>query len=95
LREVEYGFLDKHLDILEQISPSRKVHLIETPTLIIQGDNDERVPLSESIQIYEKLQESGVPSKLVRFEDEGHGVVKRKNQIVEYQEIFQFLSEHL
>jgi dipeptidyl aminopeptidase/acylaminoacyl peptidase len=95
LREVEYGFLDKHAEFLESVSPSNKVHLVKTPTLIVQGDNDERVPLSESIQIYEKLQENGVASELLRFADEGHGVVKRKNQIIQYQTIFKFLEEHL
>ena len=95
IREVEYGFLDRDLEFLESVSPSNKVDLIKTPTLIVQGDNDERVPLSESIQMYEELQRRNIPSKLLRFEDEGHGVVKRKNQIIEYQAIFSFLETHL
>lgn len=95
IREVEYGFLDRDRDVLEQISPSRKVHLVQTPTLIIQGRNDERVPLSESEQIFDQLQVNNVPCQLVVFDDEGHGVTKRKNQIIQYQQIFEFLQTHL
>ena len=95
IREVEYGSLENDLKFLEKISPIRKVSLIQTPTIIIQGDNDERVPLSESIQIYEKLHENGVPTKLIRFADEGHGVVKMKNQIIQYQEILNFIANYI
>ena len=76
------------------VAGSNKVDKIKTPTIIIQGDNDERVPLSESIQMYEKLVQNETPSELVRFSDEGHGVVKRKNQIKMYQRIFSFLKSN-
>ena len=95
LREVEYGFLERDREFLESISPSNKIENVKSPILIIQGDNDERVPLSESIQMYEKLKEQNVPTQLLRFEDEGHGVIKRKNVIRQYKTIFEFLKTHL
>ena len=95
LREVEYGFLERDRDFLESISPSNKIENVKSPILIIQGDNDERVPLSESIQMYEKLKEQNIPTQLLRFEDEGHGVIKRKNVIKQYKIIFEFLKTHL
>lgn len=95
LREVEYGFLERDREFLESISPSNKIDNVKSPILIIQGDNDERVPLSESIQMYEKLKEQNIPTQLLRFEDEGHGVIKRKNVIKQYKIIFEFLKTHL
>ena len=95
LREVEYGFLERDKEFLESISPSNKIENVKSPILIIQGDNDERVPLSESIQMYEKLKEQNIPTQLLRFEDEGHGVIKRKNVIKQYKIIFEFLKTHL
>ena len=95
LREVEYGFLERDREFLESISPSNKIENVKSPILIIQGDNDERVPLSESIQMYEKLKEQNIPTQLLRFEDEGHGVIKRKNVIKQYKIIFEFLKTHL
>lgn len=95
LREVEYGSLEEDRQMLKTISPIHRVHLIKTPTLIIQGDNDERVPLSEALQIYEKLQENDVPTQLLRFGDEGHGIVKLKNRVVAYTEVLKFIEQHL
>ena len=82
-------------EFLESISPSNKIENVKSPILIIQGDNDERVPLSESIQMYEKLKDQNIPTQLLRFEDEGHGVIKRKNVIKQYKVIFEFLKTHL
>jgi protease II len=93
LREVEYGSLDEDLEILIKISPIHKINQVKAPTIVIQGDNDERVPLSEALQVYEKLKKNGVKTELLRFADEGHGVVKRNNQLVMYEKISQFLYD--
>ena len=44
--------------------------------------------------MYEKLKEQNIPTQLLRFEDEGHGVIK-KNVIKQYKIIFEFLKTHL
>lgn len=92
LRESEYGSLDEDYDTLVKISPIHKVDQIKAPLFIIQGDNDERVPLSESIQIFESLQKRGIECKLLRFADEGHGVVKLKNKLKAYPEVLNWLQ---
>ncbi|MFX1606155.1 MAG: alpha/beta hydrolase family protein, partial [Promethearchaeota archaeon] len=74
-------------------SPIHKIDRIAAPLFIIQGDNDERVPLSESIQMYEKLKENGLSVKLLRFGDEGHGLAKLKNRIKAYTEVVAWLNE--
>ena len=93
LRESEYGSLEKDMDVLIKISPIHKINNIKCPLFIIQGDNDERVPLSESIQIYDKLKDKQLNTVLLRFDDEGHGVTKLKNKIVAYGKVLQWLLD--
>jgi dipeptidyl aminopeptidase/acylaminoacyl peptidase len=93
LREAEYGSLEHDSDTLEEVSPIHKIDRISAPLFIIQGDNDERVPLSESIQIYEKLKEKGLPVKMLRFADEGHGLAKLENRIKAYSEVVAWLND--
>lgn len=93
LREAEYGSLDHDLETLIRISPIHKVDKIQAPLFIIQGDNDERVPLSESLQIYEKLRLRGIPVKLLRYADEGHGLAKLQNRIDAWTKVLQWLEE--
>ncbi len=93
LRESEYGSLEHDLITLEKVSPIHKIDRISAPLFIIQGDNDERVPLSESIQMYEKLKEKGLPVKMLRFADEGHGLAKLENRIKAYSEVVKWLNE--
>lgn len=95
LREAEYGSLEHDEAFLESVSPINKVDRIQTPLLIVQGRNDERVPLSESEQMYEALRGRNVPCELLIFDDEGHGVVKKVNQVVEFSAMLEFLEKHL
>lgn len=94
LREAEYGSLEE-LQLLERISPINRIERLTAPLMIIQGDNDERVPLSESIQIYERLTELGRTVELLRFADEGHGVTKLPNRIIAYSRAAEWLAAHL
>lgn len=95
LREAEYGSLEHDMDTLIKISPIHKIDRISAPLFIIQGDNDERVPLSESVQMHDKLREKGLPVKMLRFADEGHGLAKLKNRIKAYSEVVAWLREIL
>jgi dipeptidyl aminopeptidase/acylaminoacyl peptidase len=93
LREAEYGSLEHDMKTLIKVSPIHKIDRIIAPLFIIQGDNDERVPLSESIQMYEKVKEKGLPVKMLRFADEGHGLAKLENRIKAYSEVVRWLKE--
>lgn len=93
LREAEYGSLEYDMKTLVRVSPIHKIENIQAPLMIIQGDNDERVPLSESIQMYEKLKEKGLQVELMRFADEGHGIAKLNNKIKAYSRVMQWLQE--
>jgi dipeptidyl aminopeptidase/acylaminoacyl peptidase len=92
IREAEYGSLEHDMETLVKISPIHKVDRIKCPLFIIQGDNDERVPLSESLQIYESVKQRGIETKMLRFADEGHGLAKLENRISAYTEVLQWLK---
>lgn len=94
LREVEYGSLERDREFLESISPIKKANLIKNPLLIIHGKNDERVPLSEALQMEETLKKNKIPVELLVFEDEGHGIVKTSNRTILFQKIFEFLETY-
>lgn len=91
IREAEYGSLDEDFEMLQAISPIHKIDKITAPLFIIQGDKDERVPLTESLQMYTQLEERGHEVELLRFADEGHGIAKLKNKIVAYPRVVNWL----
>jgi dipeptidyl aminopeptidase/acylaminoacyl peptidase len=62
------------METLWQRSPLRLVHRVKTPTLITHGENDNDVPIAEAEQLYVALHDVGVPTVLVRYPREGHGL---------------------
>ncbi|HXY26150.1 MAG TPA: S9 family peptidase [Candidatus Acidoferrum sp.] len=64
----------------------------ETPTLVICGERDFRVPYTQSLEFFSALQRQGVPSKLVVFPDEGHWVLKPQNAQFWYKTFLDWLA---
>ncbi len=95
LREAEYGSLDDDRDFLESISPINNADEIAAPLFVLHGRNDPRVPVDEAEQIAEEVADQGLPVQKLIFEDEGHGLSKRKNRIEAYTEMIQFLDTHV
>jgi len=60
----------------------------KTPTLVIAGERDYRVPYTQSLEFFSALQRQGVPSKLVVFPDEGHWVFEAAEQPILVQDVF-------
>jgi dipeptidyl aminopeptidase/acylaminoacyl peptidase len=82
LRRAEYGDErdPKVHDFLQRISPLSSVEKIKTPILIVQGQNDPRVPLSEAEQVLAGVKRNGVPVWYVVGKNEGHGFARKVNQ---------------
>lgn len=80
---------------LRQISPLFHTEKVTKPLLVLQGAKDPRVLKVESDEIVEGVKKSGVPVEYVLFEDEGHGFVKKENQIEAYGRILKFLDKYL
>ena len=75
-------------------SPHRAAHRMATPTLVIHGNNDYRVPDHNGLAYYNTLQARGVPARLVWFPDENHWVLKPRNSKLWYTEFFDWLAAH-
>ena len=76
-------------------SPSTYAGNFKTPTLVIHGALDFRVPDAQGLGMFTSLQRRGVPSRYVFFPDEGHWVAKPANRIVWWHEIHNWLAKHL
>jgi dipeptidyl aminopeptidase/acylaminoacyl peptidase len=67
----------------------------KTPTLVIAGERDYRVPYTQSLEFFNTLQRLGVPSKLVVFPDEGHWVLKPQNSQLWYKTFLDWLATYV
>lgn len=94
-REFEYGSLEKHRDILIQLSPSTHVEKITAPLMVIHGANDIRVPVYEAEQLAKRLSELGREVKLIILPDEGHTITKVENRVKVYTEAIKFIMQHI
>jgi dipeptidyl aminopeptidase/acylaminoacyl peptidase len=82
LRRVEYGDErdPKMREFLNRIAPMNNATKITKPLFVVQGGNDPRVPMSESVQMAQTVRKNGTPVWYLMAKDEGHGFAKRKNQ---------------
>ena len=92
--EVEFG--DPYVDPsrYEAASPHRFVDRIRTPMLVIHGELDHRVPISEALRLWTDLRRHDVPSRFLYFPDENHWVLKPQNARLWYGTVLAFLDEH-
>jgi dipeptidyl aminopeptidase/acylaminoacyl peptidase len=67
----------------------------KTPTLVIHGELDFRVPYTEGLQMFTALQRQGAPSKLLIFPDEGHWILKPQNSELWYKTFLDWLATYL
>jgi dipeptidyl aminopeptidase/acylaminoacyl peptidase len=73
-------------------SPSTFVKEFKTPTLVIHGEQDFRVPYNQGLELFTALQMQKVPSKLLLFPDEGHWVLKPQNSVLWYKTFIEWLD---
>jgi dipeptidyl aminopeptidase/acylaminoacyl peptidase len=76
-------------------SPSTYAGNFRTPTMVIHGQRDYRVDVSQGLQMFTALQRMGVPSQLLYFPDEGHNVHKLENLRYAYETQFEWLARWL
>ncbi len=82
-------------EYLTRISPLFHADNIVRPLMVLQGANDPRVLKVESDEIVEAARKNGVDVEYLVFDDEGHGFMKKENQIEGYGAIRLFLDKHL
>jgi dipeptidyl aminopeptidase/acylaminoacyl peptidase len=82
-------------EYLRRISPLFHAKNIKRPLIVLQGANDPRVLQVESDELVAAVKANNVPVEYVVFPDEGHGFVKKDNQIRGYQAIKDFCDKYL
>jgi dipeptidyl aminopeptidase/acylaminoacyl peptidase len=97
LRRVEYGDErdPKMHEFLESIAPANKARNITKPLFVVAGQNDPRVPASESAQMVEMVRKNGTPVWWLLAKDEGHGFAKKKNRDYQFYATVEFMKEFL
>ena len=76
-------------------SPHLFAKNFKTPTLVIHGELDYRVPIGEGLQLYTTLQRQSVPSKLLYYPDEGHWILKPQNSELWYKTVLDWFDQWL
>ena len=76
----------------EKWNPVNYVTRWSTPQLVITSEKDFRIPYTQGIAAFTALQRRDIPSKLLVFPDENHWVLKPKNSVQWYDEVFGWMS---
>lgn len=79
----------------EKWSPHKFVANFKTPTLVVHGELDYRVPVTEGLQLFTALQVQNVPSRLLYYPDEGHWILKPQNSALWYDTVLGWFDTYL
>jgi dipeptidyl aminopeptidase/acylaminoacyl peptidase len=80
---------------IDRQSPHHFAARFKTPTLVIHGEKDFRVPLTQGLEYYNTLRMRGVPARLLFFPDENHWVLKPQNSQLWHREVFAWLDRYI
>jgi len=97
LRRAEYGD-ERDADMrahLDKISPLNHASEIKAPLMVVQGENDPRVPVTEAIQIVAAVRATGQPVWYMNALNEGHGYRKKENRDIYQQATMMFFMNFL
>ena len=81
-------------ELYARFSPSSFAQNFKTPTLVVQGELDFRVPAEQGMGMFTALQRRGVESRLLWFPDEGHWVLKPRNSQLWYHTVLDWIDAH-
>jgi len=79
-------------EVYDRWTPSHYISDFQTPTLVIHGELDFRIPYSQGLELFTSLQMKKVPSQLLIFPDEGHWVLKPGNSAKWYQTTLDWIN---
>lgn len=78
----------------EQFSPHQAVQNWDTPLLVIHGQKDFRVPVTQAMEAFTAAQVNKVPSRFLYFPEEGHWVQSPQNGVLWHRVFFDWLKKH-
>lgn len=91
----EFGDLDKDKDLLAKFSPLAQIDKIVAPLYVYAGQNDPRVPRSESDQVVQGLRARGVPVEYQVAANEGHSLDHKENRVEFFTRVARFLEDNV
>ena len=83
------------MEIYLKTSPMTNIKKARTPTLIQHGEKDRRVPIPNAYELYQGLQDMGVPSKLIVYKEFGHGISRPKEQLAATWHNWQWFAKYI
>ena len=83
----------KNREVYRKFSPHLFADKFKTPTLVVHGQNDYRLDVSEGFQLFTTLQRLKIPSKMLYFSDEGHWVLKPQNSRLWYKTVNDWVDQ--
>lgn len=89
------GYPFTNLANVEKWSPNRFAAGFNTPMLVLHGERDFRVPVTQGLELYGVLAAKGIPARLVYYPDENHWILKPQNSKHWYGEVLGWLRNYL
>jgi dipeptidyl aminopeptidase/acylaminoacyl peptidase len=89
------GNPEENRKVYEEDSPITYIRSEKAPLLVLQGDNDPRVPKEEAQQVVDILKKEGRVVDVHYYPNEGHGFVKRENQIDSIRRTIAWFDQYL
>jgi dipeptidyl aminopeptidase/acylaminoacyl peptidase len=83
----------KNRELYRKWSPHEYAQNFKTPTLVVHGQNDYRIDVSQGFDLFTTLQVLKVPSKMLYFPDEGHWVLKPQNSRLWYKTVNDWVDQ--
>ncbi|MCS7098754.1 MAG: prolyl oligopeptidase family serine peptidase, partial [Sulfolobales archaeon] len=93
-RAFEYGDPETMADLMMELSPISHIEKIRAPLMVVHGENDPRVPISEAEQLVDASRKLGREVEFIRITDEGHGVARVRNKVTVYTRVVKFIVRH-
>lgn len=97
----DFGFTDSRFPefwedptIFQRSSPHFGAGNFKTPTLVIHGQLDYRVPVNHGIELYHTLKKRNVPTRLIYYPNENHWILKPQNSIFWYEEVHKWIEKY-
>ncbi|MCH4295812.1 S9 family peptidase [Shewanella sp. 3B26] len=87
-----FGGYWENPEIYKSISPHYHADKFNTPTLVIHGQLDYRVPVGQGFELFRTLQTRGVESRMIYFPDENHWILKPNNSIYWYNQVKDWMT---
>lgn len=93
VHSTRFGSYWDNPEVYKQISPHYYAANFNTPTLVIHGQLDYRVPVGQGFELFRTLQSRGVESRMIYFPDENHWILKPNNSIYWYNQVKDWMTK--